>query len=369
MRCDHRSSHESNQAFNNRVSTGNRILFLDYLRIFAFASVFAGHKYYHFIEALSVQQESHALIRFAAACLLPFIYGGAAGVVVFFLVSGYIITKVLQSEHSLEFIVKRLFRIYPLYIFAVLLYSVVKWREGYAIDFSSLLKQLLLIGDFFGTPYSLNGVEWTLRVEMYFYTFMAMLRSLNAFKYHAVVYVVCIAVIALCFFAAPIPSHDVWSKAYLNVFGPFLLLGSMFYFYELKKINLRMLVVFCLIVYLNFYALLMLYQPRWLDDPFALLALIMFALTWLFRSIIIYKFSIKLLSDLTFAVYLFHNWLYDSFVVFFMQLHFHPLFATAIALISFVAFCFVTMSCIEKPGVRLGGLILSRLIHRMPVRV
>ena len=36
-------------------------------------------------------------------------------------------------------------------------------------DMSVLVPQLLLIGDFFGTPYSLGGVEWTLRVEVLFY--------------------------------------------------------------------------------------------------------------------------------------------------------------------------------------------------------
>ncbi len=37
---------------------------------------------------------------------------------------------------------------------------------------SVLIPQLLLVGNFFNTPYSLNGVEWTLRIEVFFYIFM-----------------------------------------------------------------------------------------------------------------------------------------------------------------------------------------------------
>ncbi len=44
------------------------------------------------------------------------------------------------------------------------------------LQFHILIPQLLLIGDFFQTPHTLNGVEWTLRVEVLFYVFMLILR-------------------------------------------------------------------------------------------------------------------------------------------------------------------------------------------------
>ena len=90
------------------------------MRIFAFISVLVGHKIYDKLEFASQNQSLHITIRYLAEALLPLCLGGAAGVIVFFLTSGYIITHVLQKEETAEFIVKRIFRIYPLYIFAVI---------------------------------------------------------------------------------------------------------------------------------------------------------------------------------------------------------------------------------------------------------
>jgi len=102
----------------------------------------------------------------------------AVCVIVFFLTSGYIITHVLQNETTSEFMVKRIFRIYPLYIFAVIVETLLaRIVDGVALPgIGTLIPRLLLMGDFFGTPLALTGVEWTLRVEVCFYFYMALLR-------------------------------------------------------------------------------------------------------------------------------------------------------------------------------------------------
>ncbi len=165
----------------------------------------------------------HVTIRTIAKLLLPLVYGGGAGVVVFFLVSGYIIAHILQTEHSKEFLIKRFFRIYPLYIVAVLIQYIPLLALGRLLDISILLPQLLLLGDFFATPYALNGVEWTLRVEIMFYVFMVVLRALGLMSKHnkLLPYVLVVATIC-CGFIAPIPAAEIWSKGYLTIYGPFL---------------------------------------------------------------------------------------------------------------------------------------------------
>ena len=52
-----------------------RIIFLDYLRIFAFASVFAGHKFAGPVQEMAQQA---GLAGAAARALWPFIEGGGA---------------------------------------------------------------------------------------------------------------------------------------------------------------------------------------------------------------------------------------------------------------------------------------------------
>ncbi len=72
-------------------SKNGRIVFLDYLRIFAFVSVLIGHKFYPYLLEFIADENIHATPRMIVEFLMPLFYGGGAGVVVFFLVSGYII--------------------------------------------------------------------------------------------------------------------------------------------------------------------------------------------------------------------------------------------------------------------------------------
>ena len=109
----------------------SRIVFLDYMRIFAFASVLIGHKFYKSLMAALSDPNIHTtLFKTLGEWLAPLCLGGAAGAVVFFLTSGYIITHVLRSEKPGEFLIKRFFRIYPLYVTAIIIETAVNYYIG-----------------------------------------------------------------------------------------------------------------------------------------------------------------------------------------------------------------------------------------------
>ena len=235
---------------NVKAIKATRIFFLDYLRIFAFVSVLIGHKFNSYLVAISNDVTIHSTPRLMASFLIPFMQSGGAGVVVFFLVSGYIITHVLQTEHSVEFLIKRIFRIYPLYIVAVLLWYIPLAIVGHTESVLTLILQLLLLGDFFGTPYALGGVEWTLRVEIIFYVFMMALSYLNIITNHKsqiLPYLLVFTTLMLGYLA-PIPTTDIF-KGYITIFAPFLLLGSMIYLFERKKLGLIFLLFFISLVF------------------------------------------------------------------------------------------------------------------------
>jgi peptidoglycan/LPS O-acetylase OafA/YrhL len=77
-----------------------------------------------------------------------------------------------------------------------------------------LIPQLLLIGDFFQTPYTLQGVEWTLRVEIMFYIFMGCLRYLQMLhKHKRALPFVLIGTTILLAFSPPFPATKSGQKA------------------------------------------------------------------------------------------------------------------------------------------------------------
>lgn len=116
---------------------------------------------------------------------------GQAGVDLFFIISGFIIS---YSTHDKErssagsFILRRFFRIYPVFLASLFLcYLVVNHVKP--IEISSLIKSALLIhtnysmhGPFFG--YNVLYTAWTLTYELYFYIIFVIAMSIN--HYHRV---------------------------------------------------------------------------------------------------------------------------------------------------------------------------------------
>lgn len=131
-----------------------RIEYLDWLRALAVTLVVLGH---------------------SANPLAP---GGAVGVSVFFVLSGYLIASILLRDGMLtpinmaKFILRRIARIWPMYAavigFMILITSWVSptMHAVFVRDALNLLTFRGLIGEWIGTT---AGVLWTLHVEFWFY--------------------------------------------------------------------------------------------------------------------------------------------------------------------------------------------------------
>ncbi|MET4721680.1 peptidoglycan/LPS O-acetylase OafA/YrhL [Bradyrhizobium japonicum] len=131
-----------------------RIEYLDWLRALAVSLVVFGH---------------------SARNLAP---GGAIGVSVFFVLSGYLIASILLRDGMLrplnigKFILRRIARIWPMYA-AVIFFMIVvtRWtnpamNEAFTRNALDLLTFQGLIGEWVGLT---AGVLWTLYVEFWFY--------------------------------------------------------------------------------------------------------------------------------------------------------------------------------------------------------
>lgn len=101
------------------------------------------------------------------------------GVDLFFVITGYLFAPYVlgqSRQHPLAFGVRRVFRLYPLYLCSLLLGVAVLWGERAGLGMS-FLKHLLFVQALPGQPLSEVGlfslVYWTLPVEVMFYLLVA----------------------------------------------------------------------------------------------------------------------------------------------------------------------------------------------------
>lgn len=102
---------------------------------------------------------------------------GHAGVVIFFCISGFVVPLSVSGRMNLtSFMVRRMFRLYPLYLAALgflILLSVTglltHWQFMLTAGWRDWIANLLLVQDFVGARPFL-GVSWTLIIEIMWYT-------------------------------------------------------------------------------------------------------------------------------------------------------------------------------------------------------
>lgn len=342
-------------------SSEGRIVFLDYMRVFAFVSVLIGHKFFKYLTDLSGDVNQHETLRAVADMLIPLCQGGAAGVVVFFLTSGYIITHALQNETAPDFLIKRIFRIYPLYITAIVMeavfgnyFSSVPWP-----DLSVFVQRILLIGDFYNTPHALNDVEWTLRIEIVFYLYMFLVKLIGAFNFQRWIPAIHMAAAYGIYKMAPFPGPGIWSEGYFNAYVPFLLAGSLLYLAQ-KQLASRWLcvgsIVALLILSMHVIATV---QPNWKPSHYAAFATMIFLAGLLFRSRLKDSAELRLFSNLTYSVYLFHNWIWDYMAVPVKLLGLDGIWEKLAITIVLLAFCYLMHRTVETYGIRLGRPVIA----------
>lgn len=115
---------------------------------------------------------------------LPFeVKFGGLGVNLFFVISGFVIFWSLNSAHKIaDFVVARISRLYPAFWISVVLTATVLIfadLPGRNVGLGQFLINLTMLQEFFHVP-AVDGVYWTLTVELRFYFWMVVLWLLGA---------------------------------------------------------------------------------------------------------------------------------------------------------------------------------------------
>lgn len=162
---------------------------------------------------------------------------GFFGVVLFFLISGFIITHVAQRETRYQFAVKRILRIYPPLIASILAIIVITAiRGGVLLTWKQYLLSFTLLNYFWTPQYVVNGVAWTLVIEMLFYAgAFAVLPLLK--RRSALGSAIIIAATALIIWQARSFGARFFLVAASVAYLPFLIQGQLIYLRWVRKIS------------------------------------------------------------------------------------------------------------------------------------
>jgi len=146
----------------------HRFPLLDLARFFAALSVVFYH--YTYRPAIGLDNALSTITKF-----------GYLGVPVFFMISGFVITASAQNRTALGFAVSRFVRLYPTYWAAIAItLSTIYFLDGQTASIQQILANLSMLNDYFGIG-DIDGVYWTLQVELKFYACTFLLIALGVF--------------------------------------------------------------------------------------------------------------------------------------------------------------------------------------------
>ncbi|HYN53306.1 MAG TPA: acyltransferase, partial [Methylotenera sp.] len=153
----------------------NRFDYLDVLRGIAVLAVCIQHIFGYIYDAYSTNHPLHSYLKFIVAESVDW---GRFGVVLFFLVSGFIIPNSLKPGSSLrKFFVSRIFRLYPAYwaILVLIFISAPYLSDLHSTySYTQFFANSTMVPKLFGSN-EMSGVFWTLFIEILFYMCCAVL--------------------------------------------------------------------------------------------------------------------------------------------------------------------------------------------------
>lgn len=311
---------------------------------------------------------------FSAAVTQPLGLGdtglGIAGVVAFFVASGFIVTPMAIRSGRARFAVNRLFRIFPLLWFAVLLAALVIMLgmsplisgDLGILGVGELLRNLTLVNYLIEPPRAVLGVTWTLLVEVVFYGMLVVLVPLLRRR-------PIVAVVAqLTLIGVALATHDAFGPTWRLMvvclsFVTFPLIGQLMWAAWAGRVRLPVAVGLGVVSWLLFLSADLIGAGDY-DDAYraaSVIGVALVALGLVLEERLQPRVGWTLLSDRVYSLYLLHG------VVMFVildVLHQHmPLW---VAILGALAATAVAVECtyrlLERPSHQLG----RALAHRLP---
>lgn len=300
--------------------------------------------------------------------------GGHFGVVLFFLISGYIISHVAMQESRLDFVAKRVFRLMPVLFVAVALAGILAALSG-AIGFPKMLyDDAVSVRDYVVSAFFLDYVidrkplalplRWSLGAEIVFYAVVAALIPLIQRRPVASTWTMSAVAAAL---VVPWQFSGALSYGcYFSIYLPLFIIGRIFYLEHTQQIDGRDTL---LMTIANVGLFCLLYSFRWpgqLTEGPAEPIVTYFIAIVLFYAVMrapikIVPAPIRFFADISYSLYLVHLPI-GSFTIAAAMAIGAPRMAALIAgLAAAVSVATIVSQYVERPCQRLGRQLLGTL--------
>lgn len=298
-----------------------------------------------------------------------FINFGPLGVSLFFLVSGFVIMFSLRKLNTTQFIMQRLFRIFPTYwvslivCFIFTLFS--SWffsgTSGYySLGISKVLSNLFLVYDYLGHE-SIDFVNWTLPIEILFYFTISLVACRFTSKGNLAAYISVVSITTLVFLLHCLSLGQQWHALMSLLFKikylSFMCIGLIFYFHFKSLVSYQFMVLMCFLLCTVFYLLLGL-EMGW-GEAIPLFAnyiygLAIFSLMYLFRGKMKENKLMDFMANISYPLYLIHSTIGYCLIPILINYSFGFYSAATISLLITVALSFLMHKTIEKKSIFIG---------------
>ncbi|MGO4339968.1 acyltransferase family protein, partial [Labrys sp. KB_33_2] len=160
-----------------------RLSNIDGLRAVAALAVFVQHAGGDVLRASSAAMALHPIFE----AMTGTVDLGRFGVVLFFLISGFVVPFSLGGDKPLRrFVLSRFFRLYPCLWLALVALTLLSWSRGTPPDLATIAANMTMAPGLFGKAW-LSNIYWTLFIELLFYVSTVILFALGwLFRWRAV---------------------------------------------------------------------------------------------------------------------------------------------------------------------------------------
>ena len=292
-----------------------RLYHIDLLRFLAAFYVLLYHYCFR-----GYSKDNFSIVEYAS--LEDFSKYGYLGVDLFFIISGFVILMTALNSDPIKFSISRFSRLYPAYWFCLILTTsviVLSNSEKFQVSTFQFLTNLTMFNGFFQIPY-VDGVYWSLLVELKFYILIGIVLIFKSIKHIKIIslFLLGIAILQLLF-----PFKDAPFALQILYFMTFprwasYFIAGMFFFLTYKngkKWQYTAIILMCCLVSIKYALLKADYMnnvyPHHFSYPVVITFIIAFYL--LFYLISIEKLSVLnqkyflTVGGLTYPLYLIHQ--------------------------------------------------------------